>query len=212
MIDAQAIFSPCSQWPIRHGIIEDWDLMERFMEQIIFKYLRAEPEDHYFLLVRSETRTPRVSKVVKQRPSEKGLVMWILTWNKLIFHISLQTEPPLNTPENREYTAEIMFESFNVPGLYIAVQVSFSQPLHSLKLTVATNQIVKPSLFLINGKSLKSTYYISKLWNLEIGWNYQSKKSPLPVEQIFYTCMHWLLIFHIFWIHGIPSKPNLFLR
>lgn len=26
--------------------------MERFMEQIIFKYLRAEPEDHYFLLVR----------------------------------------------------------------------------------------------------------------------------------------------------------------
>lgn len=40
------------QWPIRHGIVEDWDLMERFMEQIIFKYLRAEPEDHYFLLVR----------------------------------------------------------------------------------------------------------------------------------------------------------------
>lgn len=28
----------------------------------------------------------------------------------------------MNTPENREYTAEIMFESFNVPGLYIAVQ------------------------------------------------------------------------------------------
>ncbi|CAH2003273.1 unnamed protein product [Acanthoscelides obtectus] len=56
--------------------------MEKFLEQCIFKYLRAEPEDHYFLL----------------------------------------TEPPLNTPENREYLAEIMFESFNVPGLYIAVQ------------------------------------------------------------------------------------------
>ena len=52
------------------------------MEQTIFKYLRAEPEDHYFLL----------------------------------------TEPPLNPPENREYLAEIMFESFNVPGMYIAVQ------------------------------------------------------------------------------------------
>nr|KAG5714615.1 hypothetical protein BaRGS_000103 [Batillaria attramentaria] len=38
------------KWPIRHGIIEDWDLMERFYEQVIFKYLRAEPEDHYFLL------------------------------------------------------------------------------------------------------------------------------------------------------------------
>ena len=57
--------------------------MEKFWEQCIFKYLRAEPEDHYFLL----------------------------------------TEPPLNTPENREFTAEIMFESFNIPGLYIAVQV-----------------------------------------------------------------------------------------
>ena len=62
--------------------MDDWDLMERFWEQTVFKYLRAEPEDHYFLL----------------------------------------TEPPLNTPENREYTAEIMFETFNVPGLYIAVQ------------------------------------------------------------------------------------------
>ncbi|KAI6241176.1 Actin-related protein 3 [Aphelenchoides fujianensis] len=70
------------KYPVRHGIIEDWDLIEKFWSQCIFKYLRAEPEDHYFLL----------------------------------------TEPPLNTPENREYTAEIMFETFNVPGLYIAVQ------------------------------------------------------------------------------------------
>lgn len=74
--------SYATKWPIRHGQVDDWDLMERFYEQAIFKYLRAEPEDHYFLL----------------------------------------TEPPLNTPENREYTAEIMFETFNVPGLYIAVQ------------------------------------------------------------------------------------------
>ena len=74
------------QYPVRHGMVEDWDLMEKFMEQCIFKYLRAEPEDHYFLL----------------------------------------TEPPLNTPENREYTAEIMFESFNIPGLYIAVQAVLS--------------------------------------------------------------------------------------
>ncbi|KAG8756308.1 Arp2/3 complex subunit, actin nucleation center [Ceratobasidium sp. 423] len=63
-------------------MIENWDHMERYWEQSIFKYLRAEPEDHYFLL----------------------------------------TEPPLNPPENREQTAEIFFESFNVQGLYIAVQ------------------------------------------------------------------------------------------
>jgi actin-related protein 3 len=69
-------------YPIRHGQVENWTHMESFWEQCIFKYLRCEPEDHYFLL----------------------------------------TEPPLNAPENREYTAEIMFETFNVPGLYIAVQ------------------------------------------------------------------------------------------
>ncbi|KAF2798350.1 Actin/actin-like protein [Melanomma pulvis-pyrius CBS 109.77] len=69
-------------YPIRHGQIDDWDLMERFWSNSIFKYLRVEPEDHHFLL----------------------------------------TEPPLNPPENRENTAEIMFESFNCAGLYIAVQ------------------------------------------------------------------------------------------
>jgi len=70
------------QNPIRHGQVDNWTNMEKFWEHCIFRYLRAEPEDHYFLL----------------------------------------TEPPLNAPENREYTAEIMFETFNVPGLYIAVQ------------------------------------------------------------------------------------------
>ncbi|BHF84121.1 Actin-related protein 3B [Sparganum proliferum] len=74
------------KWPIRHGIIEDWDLMQRYTEQVIFNVLRAEPEDHFFLM----------------------------------------TEPPLNTPENREYLAEIMFETFNIPGLYIAVQATLA--------------------------------------------------------------------------------------
>jgi actin-related protein 3 len=65
VIDCYIFLSFLFQYPVRHGLVEDWDLMERFLEQCIFKYLRAEPEDHYFLL----------------------------------------TEPPLNTPENREYTA-----------------------------------------------------------------------------------------------------------
>lgn len=69
-------------YPVKHGQVEDWTHMEWFWEHCIFRYLRCEPEDHFFLL----------------------------------------TEPPLNAPENREFTAEIMFETFNVPGLYIAVQ------------------------------------------------------------------------------------------
>lgn len=69
-------------YPIRHGIIDNWDNMERLWQRCMFEYLRCEPEEHYVML----------------------------------------TEPPLNPPENRESTAEIMFETFNVPGLYIAVQ------------------------------------------------------------------------------------------
>lgn len=69
-------------YPIRHGQVENWDWMEAYWQHCIFKYLRCDPEEHFFML----------------------------------------TEPPLNAPENREYTAEIMFETFNVPGLYIAVQ------------------------------------------------------------------------------------------
>lgn len=37
-------------------------------------------------------------------------------------HPFVLTEPPLNPPENREMTAEIMFETFNVPALNISVQ------------------------------------------------------------------------------------------
>jgi actin-related protein 3 len=69
-------------YPIRHGLIDNWDNMERYWQRCMYQYLRCDPEEHYVLL----------------------------------------TEPPMNSPENREYTAEIMFETFNVPGLYIAVQ------------------------------------------------------------------------------------------
>jgi len=69
-------------YPIRHGIVENWDNMERYWARCIYQYLCCDPEEHHIML----------------------------------------TEPPLNSPENREYTAEIMFETFNVPGLYIAVQ------------------------------------------------------------------------------------------
>jgi actin-related protein 3 len=50
-------------YPIRHGLIDNWDYMERYWEQCIFKYLRAEPEDHYFLLVRRSSflALPRLS-------------------------------------------------------------------------------------------------------------------------------------------------------
>jgi len=70
------------KYPIRHGLIDNWNDMERIWQRCFFRYLRCDPEEHHVLL----------------------------------------TEPPLNPPENREQAAEIMFETFGVPGMYIAVQ------------------------------------------------------------------------------------------
>lgn len=52
-------------------------------------------------------------------------------------HFVLLTEPPLNPPENREYTAEVMFETFGVPGAHsryhLTVAVTLAASLdHSL--------------------------------------------------------------------------------
>ncbi|KAL8468841.1 hypothetical protein ACS0TY_031879 [Phlomoides rotata] len=53
-------------------------------------------------------------------------------WQQCIFnylrcdpedHYFLLTESPLTAPERWEYTGEIMFETFNVPGLYIGVHL-----------------------------------------------------------------------------------------
>jgi actin-related protein 3 len=61
-------------------------------------------------------------------------------------HYVMLTEPPMNPPENREYTAEIMFETFNVPGLYIAVQavlaLAASWPAKDAKERTLTGTVV----------------------------------------------------------------------
>jgi actin-related protein len=44
-------------------MIDNWDHMERYWEQTIFKYLRAEPEDHYFLLVSVDLYFSELSKL-----------------------------------------------------------------------------------------------------------------------------------------------------
>ena len=73
-------------YPMQNGIIESWDLMEKYWHQSIYNYLKCDPQEHNFVL----------------------------------------TEPPMNPPENRESIAEIFFETFNVPGLYIGVQAVFA--------------------------------------------------------------------------------------
>lgn len=57
-------------YPIRHGQIENWDHMERFWSNSIFKYLRVEPEDHYFLLTEPVLYLPGHLKIATTPANE----------------------------------------------------------------------------------------------------------------------------------------------
>jgi actin-related protein len=74
------------QFPIEHGIVEDWPAMERIYHYTFYTDLRIDPSEFPIML----------------------------------------TEAPLNPRANREKMAEIMFETFNVPALYIATQAVLS--------------------------------------------------------------------------------------
>jgi actin beta/gamma 1 len=74
------------QYPIEHGVVEDWPAMERLWHYTFYTDLRIDPSEFPILL----------------------------------------TEAPLNPRLNREKMTEIMFESFNVPAMYIATQAVLS--------------------------------------------------------------------------------------
>ncbi|KAA8523346.1 hypothetical protein F0562_009769 [Nyssa sinensis] len=73
-------------YPVDHGIVRDWEAMERLWNHAFEKELRVTIEEHPVLL----------------------------------------TEAPLNPKINREKMVEIMFEAFEIPATYIAIQAVLS--------------------------------------------------------------------------------------
>ena len=69
-------------YPLEHGIVTDWEDMDKIWSYVYDEGLKTLSEEHPVLL----------------------------------------TEAPLNPRSNRDMAAQVLFETFNVPALYISIQ------------------------------------------------------------------------------------------
>jgi centractin len=91
------------KYPMEHGIVTDWDDMERIWNWIYAEELGTLSEEVRSYCATFTSQHPQIPK-----------------------HPVLLTEAPLNPRSNRDVAAQILFDTFNVPALFTSVQAVLS--------------------------------------------------------------------------------------
>ncbi len=106
------------KYPMEHGIVTDWDDMERIWNWVYSEELGTLSEEVRCLGMGAELTLPVEFFMT--------VTCVLLAHFPSVQHPVLLTEAPLNPRTNRESAAQIFFDTFNVPALYISVQAVLS--------------------------------------------------------------------------------------
>jgi actin beta/gamma 1 len=107
------------KYPIEHGIVTNWDDMEKIWHHTFYNELRVAPEEHPVLL----TEAPLNPKANREKMTQVTFRSFLLFSTAVLWcQIFKQQFCSFIFPPWKQ----IMFETFNTPAMYVAIQAVLS--------------------------------------------------------------------------------------